>query len=120
MSTPPLPPRLVHNERLAKQWLQDKHVRFSVPPVSSQVNIIALNRRALPGFAYNPSIIRFNNKWLCAMRYHPEGRLATALSLAELDENFNVTVHRPIETVGNMSYEDPLLFTHKNQLYIAY
>lgn len=117
--TATLPPRVLWNEKLYLEFMQKHGNPPLYPKVSEQVDMIPLNRRALFMGGYNPSIIRHNGKLLMAYRYHAEGTAATALALAELDDNFNVTSNGRIQVVGG-SIEDPRLFEHRGDLYCCY
>lgn len=108
----PLPARVLHNERLYK-------ATPLFPRVSEQVPTLPLNRRALQRFGYNPSIVHYQNRTLLAYRWHSAGTLATALVMADLDKNCNVTSNKPIQVEGQ-SAEDMHLFLRGDQLWASW
>lgn len=83
----------------------------------------------VPGFpeAFNPSIVRWQNKLLMSFRsYHPETRSTDLIGLVWLDEQFNpaskpVLLEREGEVTCHPSRaQDPRLIVVGDELYIVY
>lgn len=119
-----IPDRVLHNERLANEFLKKHNISCSATPISEQVELEPLNHKALFQFGYNPSIIRYGNKLLMAYRHHNDtGDASTSLAMAELDDRFNPVMNERIEVSGvmsGMSIDDPRLFLYDGDLYCCY
>lgn len=117
-----VPKYIQHNETLARAWLDKNSTAYLVKPVHKQLPTVPLNRRALHPFGYNPSIIRFGDRLLMAYRWHDGGNASTALAMAELDKDFNVTSNKEIEVPRDQyaSHEDGRLFLFQGALHISY
>lgn len=118
----PLPKYITHNSDLASDWLSRNGITCAVKPVHEQLPCAPLNRRALHPFGYNPSIILHRNRMLMAYRWHDEGNASTALAMAELDKDFNVTSNKEIRPPQDkyQSIEDPRLFVLHGELHVSY
>ena len=111
---------LEHNTKLFAEWLTARGIRSSIPPVSSQTEILPI-LGDLWGYGYNPSIIRYDGKILMAYRWHSEGNLETALAMVELDEAGVVLSKSDIKVERrDGSAEDPRLFVFQDELYCAW
>lgn len=116
-----VPPRVTHNENLAREFFHRRGIISSVPPVFQQHESVVVNRHALFPFGYNPSIIRYRGRILMAYRWHPRNGPSTELAISELDEKFNVKVNDRIQlNPAPVSAEDPRLFIFKDELYVSY
>lgn len=113
-------PYVIHNERLAKQWLGSNGVTSLFPSVLKQVEAVTVNRRALFPNSYNPAIIRHEGRLLMAYRYHPNNSASTRLAMAELDEELNVTSNEAIEGIEGNSIEDPKLWQEGPALMLSW
>lgn len=112
-------PYVVHNEKLAKEWLLRNGVNSLFPRVSHQIEAIHINRKALEPWGYNCSLIRWQNRFLLAYRHHGAKNVRTELAIAELDDKFNVTRTKPVELTG-ASFEDPRFFVWNETLYVCF
>lgn len=114
-----IPPRINHNDQLAREWLSKNKELVAVPPVSKQAPSHAVNPQAIRQYGYNPTIAQFNGQTLIAYRYH-EGGSSTKLAMARLNENLSVVDNKPIRLGSGRSEEDPRLFWHQGQLWISW
>jgi predicted GH43/DUF377 family glycosyl hydrolase len=114
-------PRVAHNEKLTNEFLKKNGIAGTHKAVGDQIASTQINRLALSKFGYNPSLILHEGNWLMAYRWHPKNTPQTALALATLDANLNVTSNQQIEVPNNLgSVEDPRLFTFKGDLFMSY
>lgn len=111
-----------YNESLLVEYEKKQGPVILFPKCTEQLPGVMINRHALAPFGYNPALVRWNNRWLMAYRYHDQGDLSTALGLAELDESFNVkTNHRlKIEHKGGSEEDCKFLIDNQNQLFLSY
>jgi len=73
--------------------------------------------------AYNPSIIRFQNRLLLSYRLHDRGDWRTNLAIAELDASLNAISVKPFQPPAELkdnSHEDARLFLHQNKLWLSW
>lgn len=113
------PPRLIHNQKLAREWLAERGIVSAFPKVTEQISTRTINRHALFRGGYNPSLIRYENRWLMAYRWHPDHTPRSALAIAELDEHFNVVKNEQLHcTQANV--EDARFFIHNGLLWASY
>ena len=112
------PPRILHNAKEHDALLKRLGVTALFPKVTMQVDGGMINRRALPPYAYNGAIVRWQGKLLLAYRYH-EGSASTRLGVAELDDKFNVTACHAL-TLPGKSQEDPRWHESGGVLYMSY
>ena len=116
-----LPPRIMHNEKLANDFFKANGIVSSYPSVHEQLESVIINRHALKQNGYNPSIIRHAGRLLMTYRWHFNNTAQTELAIAELNEKFEIknTNAIRIESDGQ-SIEDGRLFIYKNQLHISF
>jgi hypothetical protein len=108
-------PRLAHNADLAKKF----GLGAEYPAVAQQLEAVPLNRRDLHPYAYNPSIVRWNDRILMAYRYHPvASEWKTRLAMAEFDANFKFIGRKEIALPASVSNEDAHLFVHMGLLWM--
>lgn len=113
------PPRLIHNQKLAREWLAKHSIVSAFPKISEQLPVLLVNRHALFPGGYNPSLIRYDNRWLMSYRWHPDHTARSALAIAELDETFNVVRNEQLHcTTPNV--EDARFFLHNGLLWASY
>lgn len=115
-----IPPRLVHNEGLARKWLAERNIKSTFPPITEQCDAHIVNSKALKPYGYNPSIVRINGNLLMAYRWHHDKTPATRLALAELNDDLSVVANHDIKATGGASIEDPRFYTHMGRLGLAY
>ena len=113
------PPRIFHNETLAKGWLASHNVTSLFPDVTKQKEPWPLNRRGLSPFGYNGSLIQWQNRLLMAYRWHRDGNDSTVLAMAEIGADGNVKNNLRVEASGR-STEDPRLFIYRDELWCSY
>lgn len=114
------PKRLLHNEKVAKDFWKSNPSAIEPPKVTEQASGgWSINRHSLKPYGYNPSIIRFNGRLLMAYRWHPEHESQTRLAIAELADDFSVMNDRDI-FVQARSAEDPRLFVYGDDLCIGF
>lgn len=90
-------------------------------PAVEQLPGVVVNRHALPPFAYNPSITRYQDKLWMVFRYHDQRDFSTALGVAEIDEKGTVYSHKPLQLPHNGgSEEDARFFMRGEQLWVSY
>ena len=111
--------RAQHNATLGTEFLKKRGVTSLFPPVHLQRTHIPVNRRALSPQGYNPSILQHGNRLLMPYRWHQQTSWHTRLSMAELDDKFNVIKNREIEIPGS-SVEDPRLFLFNGVPWISF
>lgn len=117
------PPYVSYNERLATEFMAKHKLDGAYDPVSKQVPLVNFNRLSLSPWGYNPSLIEYSKGYLMAYRYHAEGTLATVLGIAEMDDQFRVSMNSRIKVHGirdEASVEDPKLFYYSGNLYCSY
>jgi predicted GH43/DUF377 family glycosyl hydrolase len=109
-----------YNSKLAMNWKSQHGMTPLFPAVHKQVEAIIVNRKALSPYGYNPSLLRWNDRWLMAYRWHETRSPKTTLALAELDDGFGVKRNRPIELAGQFGFDDPKLFIRNGEPWISY
>jgi len=112
-----------------KQWNENLHSEYQTKngeiaffkPVVEQLPSAIVNPQALPAYAYNPSIIRYQNRLLCVYRYHDQRDFSTALGIAEIDEKGTVYGRKQLQ-IPHMggSEEDARFFMRGQTLCLCY
>lgn len=115
---PPAPPRIARNRSALAKYLADNGIASQWPSVEQQLPVIEI--KGLKPGGYNPCIFRHRGQLLLAYRFHPTPALSTKLSLAELDEQFNVISDQVLDLNDENSNEDSRLFERNGNLYMLY
>ena len=112
-------PRMAHNIALWNKFASENKILPSYPAVKDQLESVVVDNRKLFPFGYNPSIVRHNGGICMSYRSHPHKSWQTLLGIANLDNNFSVSLNSDMKLAGT-SNEDGRLFEHNGDLYISY
>lgn len=110
---------LSHNLSESSRWLSSKGIVYTQKPIHEQVECIQINHKAINQFGYNPSIIKSGSSILMPYRWHHAGNWMTSLSMAELNDKFQVTNNLKIDITAP-SAEDPRLFIRNGESWMSY
>lgn len=120
-------PRTKYNHAIAAEWYRQSGIVPGVPPIERQAEVVPIKTPSLHHRAYNPSLMALkasngvlNGNYAMAYRHHPTGNSpCTALSIAEMDKDFNVTKNHNLRLDGQ-SQEDPRFFWHKSAIWMSW
>jgi predicted GH43/DUF377 family glycosyl hydrolase len=119
VTTPLIPPRVAHNQRLLDEYLDKHKCRALFPPVSEQLKSHRIEGIFKAG--YNPSIVQHRGMTVMAYRYHHDNTASTRIGLCELDKDFKPVNNMAVDLVESaLSHEDPRLFEYEDELWMSY
>lgn len=109
-----------HNERLCKTWMEAHGIVTVQPKLQQQAEVKIVNPSSLLPFAYNPSIIRYQDELLMTYRAHSENDAKSNLWICELDNDLNLRKSQRLHIPDEHCHEDGRFFTIGDDLYLSY
>jgi hypothetical protein len=112
-------PSLLHNKKLADEYIAKAGNPSRYPPISEQVELLPLDTSRLPAHAYNPSLYQSNGHTYMTYRHHVRGGFQTLIGIAELDKDGRVMKTRDLPIEG-FSVEDAHLFSLHGEPWVSW